>query len=116
MRAILVAFLLVAASATPALAKTVPTQTERALYCGYSFLLEAEELRGAGKRSAASKAQEEGDRNIRFAEARLHWEAFSEGEIDRLKQKYLAQVTKDRAAGSLQFDGPDCTADAVMNA
>jgi len=103
-------------SASPALAKVVPKQTERALYCGYSFLLEAAELKANGKGSAARKAKEQGELDINFAIARLHWEDFSEVEIGKLKQKFEAQVAADKARGKLRFKGGQCTPDAVMNA
>lgn len=103
-------------AASPALAKTVPKQTKRALYCGYSFLLEAADLRAAGKSAAARKVKEEGELDIKFAVARLHWEDFSEAEISKLKLKFEAQVTKDKAKGKLKFKGAQCTPDAVMNA
>lgn len=103
-------------AATPSLAKSAPKQTERALYCGYSFLLEAADLRAAGKNAAARKVKEEGELDIKFAVARLHWEDFSEAEISKLKQKFETQVAKDRAKGKLKFQGAQCTPDAVMNA
>lgn len=114
--ALMVACLILLAGVTPVLAKSVPKQTERALYCGYSFMMEAAELSAAGKEAAARKARESGELNVNFAVARLHWEDFSESEISKLKQKFEAQVAADRSKGRLKFKGRQCTPDAVMNA